>query len=186
MRRTHSGFRAVAVAVALVAGSELRSQTVSPDSSAVEVAASLRRDGHAGKALLVLTQAGGRQPQQVMDEVADTLVAIAVSFPGNDASGASTRAVAQTTLLRAAKGESGAVGAGIGRGIPYAGAADRFIRIAETAQDVGIRGAALWALTQLPNNAGLLPFLRQVATSQNPAAFRAVDLLADETGPAGR
>jgi hypothetical protein len=139
MRRTHSGFRAVAVAVALVAGSELRSQTVSPDSSAVEVAASLRRDGHAGKALLVLTQAGGRQPQQVMDEVADTLVAIAVSFPGNDASGASTRAVAQTTLLRAAKGESGAVGAGIGRGIPYAGAADRFIRIAETAQDVGIR-----------------------------------------------
>jgi hypothetical protein len=81
-------------------------------------------------------------------------------------------------------GESGVVG--MGRATPYAGAADRLMRIAEDGGDVGIRAAALGSLTRLTHKPKLLPFLRQVAASQNPAAFSAVSLLAQETGPEGR
>jgi hypothetical protein len=60
------------------------------------------------------------------------------------------------------------------------------MQMAETAEDTGVRATALWGLTQLPPSVKVLPFLRQVATSQSPVAYRAVTLLASETGPDGR
>jgi hypothetical protein len=60
------------------------------------------------------------------------------------------------------------------------------MRIAESAQDVGIRGGALWALVQLQNGDRVIPYLRRIASSENPAATDAVELLATETGPTGR
>ncbi|MDP1860704.1 MAG: hypothetical protein Q8K82_18655 [Gemmatimonadaceae bacterium] len=185
MGRIHSRHGAtIAVVVALVATSELRSQTVSREPNAAEVATLLRGHGHATGALAVLTQARGRQPQQKMDEIADSLVAIAVSFPGMDLRGAQTRGAAQATILLAGMGSSGIVG--IDHAVPYVGAADRLMRIAETAEDVGMRGGALSGLTQLPNKTRLLPFLRHVAMSQNVVAWKAVTLLTEETGPEGR
>jgi hypothetical protein len=119
-----------------------------------------------------------------MDEIADSLVAIAVSFPGKDPRSASTRERALTALLSAGMGASGVFG--IERGVPYVGAADRLMQMVETAEDVGIRVAALEGLTRLPNKTKVLPFLRSVATSQNRMAYRAVTLLTEETGPEGQ
>jgi hypothetical protein len=183
MGRIHRG-TAIVIVVALVATSELRSQAVSREPNAAEVAALLRSRGDAGGALAVLTQVRGPQPQQNMDEIADSLVAIAVGFPGMDHRGVVTRAAAKETLLLAGLGYNGLVG--IDRAVPYAGAADRLMIIAETSNDVGIRSGALRGLTLLPNKTGLFPFLRQVATSQNRAAWVAVSLLTKETGPEGR
>lgn len=183
MRATPWGRLAIAMVLTLATGAELRSQRITRDPDAAEVAALLRNQGRYGGAIAVLSQARGPEPQQKMDAIADSLVVIAVSFPGDDHRGASTRMAALRALLAAGTGESGVVG--IERAVPYAGAADRLMQMAETAEDVGIRGTALWALTRLPNKAKLLPYLHQFATSRNRVAYRAVTLLARETGPEG-
>jgi hypothetical protein len=172
------------IVAALVGVTSVHGQPMSREPTAAEVATLLRTRGHAGAAQAVLTQAYSVQPQQKMDEIADTLVVIAATFPGDDFRGAHTRGAALITLLLAGQGSSGIVG--INRAVPYAGAVDRLIRIAETAQDVGISGQALDALTKLPDKSRLLPFLRQIATSQNAAAWVAVGILIRETGPEGQ
>jgi hypothetical protein len=174
----------VAVAALFTVSSQLRSQQPSANPTGSEVAALLRAHGNSWWAVSVLTQARGPQPIERLDEIADSLVAIAVSFPGMDFRGVTTRSAALSALASAGMGESGVVG--MGHATPYAGAADRLMRIAEDGGDVGLRAAALWSLTKLPNKSKLLPFLRQVAESQNSAAFSAVTLLAQETGPEGR
>ena len=185
MGRIHSASRATIVVVAaLVPTSELRSQTIVREPSSAEVAASLREHGHVGGALAVLTQARGPHAQGNMDEIADSLVAIAVSFPGMDLRAVRTRGAAQTALVLAGMGSSGVMGND--RGIPYAGAEDRLMHIAEAPQDIGIRSSALTGLTQLPNKTRLLSFLRRIATSQNTVAWHAITLLTEDTGPGGR
>lgn len=185
MRRIYSGCAsAVTVVAALAATSRLHAQPLSREPTAAEVAALLRGQGHAGGAVAVLTQAYSPQPRRKMDDIADSLVAIATGFPGDDLRGARTRGAALSTLLLAGIGTREVTG--FERPIPYAGAADRFMRIAETAQDVGISGGALRALTELPDKTRLLPFLRKVATSQNVAAWVAVTILVRDTGPEGQ
>lgn len=174
----------VTLSAVVFTSSDLRSQKPSANPSGAEVAALLRTHGHAGWAVSVLAQTRGPQTPQKLDEIADSLVAIAVGFPGMDFRGVTTRSAAQVALLSAGKGESGVVGTG--GATPYTGAADRLMRIAEDGGDVGVRAAALWSLTQLPNRSKLLPFLRQMAESQNSAAIEAFTLLARETGPDGR
>jgi hypothetical protein len=121
-----------------------------------------------------------------MDEVADTLMRIAIAFPGMDPQDVLTRSAAQITLVRAGLGEGGLAMAGKeARGVPYAGAASRLRTIAESAHDIGIRAGALRGLVQVEESHQYLPFLRQVATSQNAVAWVAVTMLAEETGPAG-
>jgi hypothetical protein len=187
MGRIYSGPRmAIALLLALVAThlttTGLQAQIVSREPNAAEVAALLRGHEHPGQALAVLTQIRGPQPQQKMDEIADSLVSIASAFPGNDARGSRTRDAALVTLVLAGIGAR----EGAERAVPYAGAADRLRRIAATANDVGIRGGALRGLTKLPDKTRLLPFLRDVATSQNIAAWVAVDILTSDTGPEGK
>jgi len=145
------------------------------------VAASLRKNGSVPGVTIVLTQARGPQSQQTMDEIADSLVVIAASFPGNDLRSAQTRLAAQGALLRAGKGTSGIVGSD--RAVPYSGAAVRLMRLVETADDIGIRGASLRALTELPDKRGLSEFLQKVATSRNRIAYMAIDLLYKEGEP---
>jgi len=174
----------LAVLFGLFATRGLACQTVRPEPNAVEVAARLRKSGQAGGAVAVLSQARGPEAAKKMDDIADSLVAIAVGFPGQDARGARTRGAALNALVLAGIGSSGVVGTS--HGIPYRGAAERLKRISEAAEDVGIRATALLDLTKLPDRANLLPFLRQVATSQRPVADRAVTLLAEETGPDGQ
>lgn len=185
MGHTYNRHEAIlALVLAVVATSEGRSQTINREPNATEVAASLRTKGHVGGARAVLSQARGPKSQQQLDEIADTLVAIAAGFPGDDLRGGSTRLAALTTLVLAGQGDNGIVG--LDRAVPYAGAAARLMLLAETAQDVGIRGGALSGLLALPSRSANLPFLRQVATSQNRVAWFAVYLLGNDTGPEGR
>lgn len=185
MRRIYSGCgRTMALVAALGATTDLYAQAINREPNAAEVAALLRGQGHAGGAVAVLTQAYSLQPRQKMDEIADSLVAIAVGFPGDDLRGARTRGAALSTLSLAGIGTREVTG--MDRAVPYTGAADRFMRIAETAQDVGISGGALRALTELPDKTRLLPFLRKVAISQNAAALVAVTILISDTGPEGQ
>jgi len=184
MLRRPSGHFALATILTLSAGADLHSQRITRDPDAAEIAALLRNQGRYGTAISVLAQSRGPEPKPKLDAIADSLVVIAISFPGNDYRGGSTRMAALRALLAAGAGESGVVG--IPHGVPYTGAAARLMRMAETAEDVGISGTALWALTRLPNNAELLPYLQEFATSQNRVAYKAVDLLARQTGPEGQ
>lgn len=184
MRHMHAGHVAIVVVLTLVAASESHSQDMRGQPTAAEIAALLRTHGTYGAAVSTLTQARSPQPRQMMDEIADTLLALAISFPGTDARAASTRGAAQSAIILAGMGSSGLVGAD--RATPYRGAATRLMQMAESAEDVGIRAAALWGLTQLPNPGESLPFLRRIAISQSPVAYRAVTLLARETGPEGQ
>lgn len=186
MWRTHSG-RDTVLALVLVASvtSEGRSQVGGVDPTAAQVATSLRTKGHPRQARAVLTQARGPRSAHQMDEVADTLVSIAATFPGDDFNGTSTRFAALSALVDAGRGSSG-IDEGKGA-VRYAGAAARLMRLAEIAQDGGgIRAAALLGLVQLPDSVAYFPFLRKVAASQDRVARVAVTLLVFDTGPAGR
>jgi hypothetical protein len=175
MQQHFGRWAGLALSAALLAASSSEAQPRGREPSAADVAASLRAKGHASNARAVLTQARGSRSRQVMDEIADTLVAFAIGFPGSDRRNATIRNAALLELTDAGVGESGVPG--VDTAIPYAGAAERIMRIAETAQDVGIRGGALWAVTQLPNNGAVIPFLTRVASSQNIVAYSAIDLL---------
>ena len=185
MWRTHSG-RDTVLALVLVASvtSEARSQVGGVDPTAAQVARALRTKGHPAQARAVLTQARGARSAHQMDEVADTLVSIAATLPGDDLDGTSTRFAALSALVDAGRGSSG-IDEGKGA-VRYAGAAARLMRLAETAQDVGIRAAAVLGLVQLPDSVRYFPFLRKVAASQDRVAKVAVTLLVFDTGPAGR
>ena len=185
MWRTHSG-RDTVLALVLVASvtSEARSQVGGVDPTAAQVARALRTKGHPAQARAVLTQARGPRSAHQMDEVADTLVSIAATLPGDDLRGTTTRSAALNALVAAGRGSSG-IDEGKGA-VRYAGAAARLMRLAETAQDVGIRAAAVLGLVQLPDSVRYFPFLRKVAASQDRVAKVAVTLLVFDTGPAGR
>ncbi|MDP1860487.1 MAG: hypothetical protein Q8K82_17555 [Gemmatimonadaceae bacterium] len=186
MWRTQSG-RATVLALVLLASvtSEGRSQAGGGDPTAAQVAISLRTKGHPRQARAVLTQARGPRSAHQMDEVADTLVSIAATFPGDDLRGVSTRSAALMALVHAGRGSSGIDD---GSGVRYAGAAARLKRLAETAQGSDIRAGALLGLVQLPDSVAYFPFLGKVAASQTAGeeAQAAATLLVNDLGPAGR
>lgn len=135
------------LACIMVVSTEARSQKVVADVSAAEVAVLLRSNRGAGAAAAVLSRANGPQSQKKMDEIADTLVAIAVGLDGDDLETGIARAIAAGTLARAGLGHTGI--AEKERAIPYAGATPRLMRIVETPNDVGIRASSLKALAAL-------------------------------------
>ena len=188
MWRTHSG-RDTVLAMILVASvtSEGRSQVGGVDPTAAQVASSLRTKGQPAGARAVLTQARGPRSAHQMDEVADTLVSIAATFPGDDLRGVSTRSAALMALVHAGRGSSGIDDEGRGP-VRYAGAAARLMRLAETAQGGGIRTGAVFGLVQLPDSVAYFPFLAKVAASQTQGeeAQTAASLLVNDLGPAGR
>ena len=111
-------------------------------------------------------------------------MSIAATLPGDDLDGTSPRFAALSALVDAGRGSSG-IDEGKGA-VRYAGAAARLMRLAESAQNSGIRAAALTGLVQLPDSVRYFPFLRKVAASQDRVAKVAVTLLVFDTGPAGR
>ena len=179
-----SGYRrwiAAAGAAAFVAFSA-QAQRITPDPSAAEVGTLLRSRGKPGQALAVLTQARQPQSKARLDEMADTLTAIAIGFKGDDTLATSARMAAVTTLLTAGSGTSGSKRHSV---IPYDGAADRLMRIVDSAQTTGTRAAALYALTKVPTSGRLIPFLRKLSTSNDPLAYGGITHLAESTGPEG-
>ena len=182
MPPTSYGRCLVTMAAVVIVAASANAQQVTSDPSASDVAKLLRGRGGSGQALAVRTQARGNQSKQRRDEIADTLASIAIGFPGKDKRASSTRAAAVTTLVNAGAGRTGNKGA---RGVPYDGAVDRLMRIAEAGQSVGTRAAALWGLTQVPTSGRVLPFLRKMATSEDRIAYRAIILLAESSGSEG-
>src|SRR5690349_8263075 len=113
----------IVIGLATVAASDMKSQAASKTTNAAEVAARLRTRGDYGFALAVLTQARGPESRRKMDDMGDSLVAIATGLRGDDQTATATRAAAQAALMLAGMGETGIVGGE--RGTPYAGASDR-------------------------------------------------------------
>lgn len=184
MWHDHISGTGFALAITLAVTPAAVAQAIDVEPTASEVANLLRTRGHAGTARAVLTQAYGPKSSQAMDEIADTLTAIAGEYPGKDEHSASIRRAALSTLLLAGLGHTGIVGRD--RASPYPGAAKRLMLLTETADDVGIRGASIDGLLQLPDRATTLAFLRQVATSNNKVAWFAVSCLGNRTGREGQ
>lgn len=173
--------RLAVFAALIVPAITLHAQSRQENPTVADVASALRTHRRYSEAVWVLTQAHGAQPRSKMDAVADTLVAIAVGFPGNTPQAIRVRAAAMTGLMLAATGNAG----GQTTGTPYPGAVERFMRIAQTAE-IGTRAVALQSLAKLPATAQTIAFFRKVASSQDPVAGRAVMLLCNDMGPEGQ
>lgn len=177
--------RCTAIAVLLVClyGSLAPAQTPRlTEPTAADVARSLRTRASPGFARMVLTQALGARERRVMDEIADTLVAIALT-PGTDELIFSVRSEAVSALTEAGVGYTGIVDRA--DAVPYAGAASRLVRIAQAAQDPDVRAQALRGLLDQPNRQASLQLIRSFAVSQDPLAEFAVVLLGNRAGPEG-
>lgn len=148
------------------------------------IARSLRTDGNDSRALPLLTQARQSERDVLLDEIADTLAAIAIERSVEDVAHARARAVAIGTLHLAGMGQHGLPGKT--RGTPYAGAATRLRRIVELSYYVDARAGALKRLNSLDRSAAFPEYLRQKALLPTIVAATAVELLADERGEEGR
>ena len=189
--KSHAVIARAVILCALV-GADLRAQAPDSllaarmDTEASTVAASLRAKGHAGPVLYVLTQAYAQQPREKMDEIADTLLSIAVGLPGDDFEAHRTRTSAARALMAAASIDTTPVsGPGRRRRIPYAGGVDRLIKLVESSPDVGAQASALNELRDIMDRSDYLAFVRQVAMSQSPAVLPAIRILYEQTGPEG-
>jgi hypothetical protein len=149
-----------------------QSQARRLDTDAAEVARSLRTSGDPGLALQVLTQQYGSVSPSKLNAIADSLVEIAMHFPGDSIKHVLTRQAALITLVDASRGS---------RGVAYAGGPERLLRLVQE----GRSGGALWGITQIPNKVQALQMIRGLATSQNPMAHEAVRALANDLGAAG-
>ncbi len=162
--------------------------TASPPAQAVSLASriarSIRTDGNDGRALPILTQARKPESRALMDEIADTLTAIAIEPSVDDVANTRARSVAIGFLHLAGLGESGLPGDV--RGTPYSGAAKRLRRIAESSSYVDARAGALKRLSNLDRSSALLGYLRQQALLSSIVAATAVEILADDRGAEGR
>ena len=131
--------------------------------------------GHTSVAGRFLAQELGPRSARALDELADSLVAIATSFQPDDASPFEATMAASTLGTASLPFRS----------VPDTGAFERLIRVYHEAPDVGIRGGALRSLVKLPGVGRALDFIEEVAASSENTAFIAVRILADRTGPAG-
>lgn len=182
-RSSHLGCPALAALLVFAYGPLALAQTpMITEPSAADVARSLRTRASRGFALVVLTQALGSRPRHVMDEIADTLLAIAMT-PGTDPLIYSARSEAVNALTEAGVGYTGISGQTYA--IPYSGAVTRLVRIAQATQDMGLRAAALVGLLAQPDRQMSLQRVRSFAVSQDPLAETAVVLLGNEAGPEG-
>ena len=154
-----------------------------PNQPQRKIAHSLRTRGGAPGARAVVIQARGDRPRVLLDEIADSLVAIAAGLPGDDSQARETRREAVKILTAAGGGNHGIVGDA--RAARYPGAEVRLVTLVATATDVGIRFVALASVHMIVEHARFVPHLESTARLSNPVAHRAVTLLLDESGPAG-
>lgn len=137
----------------------------------------LREEGIATAAQLFLMQLRGPRTPAELDELADSLVAVAIDYQeGDPLSKQRAASAARVTIAGAAASEEG---------IAYPRAFPRLVRIYEDAGEIGVEGATLWLMSLLPNAGPVLEYLEAVATSSDRAAFQAVTVLSRDMGPAG-
>ena len=171
-----NGFKARG-ALLLILGTSANSvvaQQLFPDTSAAQISILLRTRGYGGRALRLLRQQEGTQLPSKLDAIADSLVAIATSLPGDSIREINIRYAALDILLAAGR---------TGSGVAYQGAAFRLIRIALSESPV--RGGAVYALTRLADQDAALRSLKQVATARASTAYVAIEQLTRNMGPSG-
>jgi hypothetical protein len=104
---------------ACAAGTGLEGQQMDSQISATEIATLLRTERHGGPALRILTQVSGAQPRQRLDEIADTVAAVAITYGlRSDGESAHIAGAARDILLLSAVTREG---------VPYAGAGERLL-----------------------------------------------------------
>lgn len=191
MRTTRHAF-ALALLVSVASAGGLRAQFPTDTLDARGVVARFRATKSAAAATRFLRQEGLRHSTRELDEVADSLVAIAVSYRRGDplaslgaaqqALGALARsalpgAISELTQKRAERG--------LPPPIPYPHAFEKLVEVFRRGQSVGTRGGALWQLTQLGDTARAVAFLTDVAKTNDPLAPAAIRYLSMDTGKAG-
>lgn len=135
-----------------------------------ELIAKGRKTGEFGFALRMLQQGDAGAPASMRDALADSLVAVVIAAPV--ASGSDERLHSSIIdVLRASANRQAAT--------PYRGAGTRLFRIAMEAKDMGDRGGAVFAISQLSDGRDALALLRRIATSENPVATNAIVMLWD-------
>lgn len=164
----------------LVAQTRPRQHIRDSDTTLATIATNFRTRGGDFYARDILTQRLGPESRQKMDALADSLTAIAVEYePGDGVEKLRIASAAAYHIARAAVAK---------KGVPYTGAFERLVRIAEEAPDVGIRGQGLNGIAALPEKERSLAYLRRVATSTEMPqmnAYIAVELLSQEMGADG-
>lgn len=123
----------------------------------------------------ILRDKEGRTPTWKQNEIADSLVARAVAYrptprPDTVQFGAAVRAVMALSL-------AGSASTGVEPGEPYTGALDHLIRIHEEARASEIRSRALEAMLGGTDRARGLAYMRSVAVSVDPTAYKALSCL---------
>ncbi len=151
----------------LPSGAQVDSQSL----NAARIAAQIRTVPDDSSAVAVLRQRRGARSAQQLDEIGDSLVAIAIASAPADTAMYKTHQAALDGLMHA--------GSSDGPGAPYRGAADRLLRIAENTADVGIRGSAISALSVQPDIPQAIRMLTRIAASPNPGSFGAILLMCD-------
>jgi hypothetical protein len=146
-------------------------------SPAVLSAESLRSKGTPGPALRTLRQASAPFPSEILNELADSIVAFATdaSVYGDPA---------RFEALKIAIRTLGLAGVTTGDGIPYAGAGEKLGRII-VGLPPELTGAALYYLAHVADVDEAVRTLRGIAVSDSPHALDAIRTMLSELGPRG-
>jgi hypothetical protein len=155
--------------------------------------------GSPSLASALLSQEGQSRSAQDLNALADSLVVIATSYRRGDPAvqQRAAHAAAEALLTAAHPGHLAERRSWLAENtkgipesrrrlpVPYAGAFDALVRIFEGSPDTGLRGATLYFLTELPDQARVVAFFRDVAASRTDMASTAIRHLSMDLGAAG-
>ncbi|MGQ0767563.1 MAG: hypothetical protein ACT4OZ_18110, partial [Gemmatimonadota bacterium] len=139
---------------------------------AAAIARTLRLQGHAGEAFEYLTERRARYTRASRDALADSLVAVALYYDGDDIESGKRRHAAVRALIDAGSMDSG--------GSVYPGAGERLFHIARQPKEIA--SLAIVVLPRLANRQQAINYLRAIAVSDSKLAFGAVERLGNDLG----
>jgi hypothetical protein len=168
-------FVATIAAAAPLAAQGKRSPLPFADSSAPRIMSRLHQlPGFGGDWFIrIMRQDDRPQPRAKLDELADSLMQIAVSVGAGEADRRRTDAAGSAVTALELAGSTS-----VSYGSPYDGALDRLIRIHRDGKNRGVRALALSVLFMVPGHAVALAYVGDVATSMDETAGNAVSDLA--------
>lgn len=185
----------IMIAPLTLAPAEIRAQ--GPDTLRVAPILERVRQGAGGAvAASFLTQEDQPRSAEELDALADSLVAIALSYRRGDDPAVVRRAAQEARLAlmwsaspeRLAERAASRSERGLGPPVPYPRAFEAFVRVFEGSEGPGMKGSALRLMTNLPDTARVITFLAGVATNpytELAITIEAVRLLASDTGDPG-
>jgi hypothetical protein len=173
-------FTSIVVAVSVVAASA--EAQVGKGSAAIDstVPGIMKRAGRQASAIWlrdILRQVDSRHRDSKLDELADSLAGRAIKSLDPPTAESKTAAISALNTLILAGSNSPL------RGTPYMGAYTRVVRVLEEAPSRDIRARALGGLLAVGSHTNALSRLKQVAESNDPLAYDAINfLITDASG----